>query len=200
MSETREARPTEYKGVRFRSKSEAMFARCLDLAGCEWGYEPPSIGKHQWDFIVAPGEFLHSGAVDTSGEYDWFEYRRHIALSKPCLVEYKPQRPTGLYFEQIRDDFAAAVKAMPHRTNIPESMLVFGSFFDLGTAGHGESLGVWPVWSTHCSRFGKGDFRHEIWGTDGYDVGLYNVESVFGITRAMIAEASRFRFDLCIAQ
>lgn len=39
MSETIEAIPTEYKGIRFRSKSEAMFAFALSRTTLTWIYE-----------------------------------------------------------------------------------------------------------------------------------------------------------------
>lgn len=32
--------PTEYNGIRFRSKLEADWARCFDAIGLEWQYEP----------------------------------------------------------------------------------------------------------------------------------------------------------------
>lgn len=35
-----EAIPTEYKGIMFKSKSEAIVARGFDLAGLLWKYEP----------------------------------------------------------------------------------------------------------------------------------------------------------------
>jgi hypothetical protein len=47
--------PTEYKGVRFRSKSEAVFARTLDLVvgrNLTWTYEPKGHKGHPWDFEI----------------------------------------------------------------------------------------------------------------------------------------------------
>lgn len=50
---TKKAIPTEYRGVRFRSKSEAMLARCFDIAGIFWNYEPPNNTYHKWDFFTS---------------------------------------------------------------------------------------------------------------------------------------------------
>ena len=36
-------RPTEYEGQLFRSKTEAVFARSLDLASVAWDYEPSGL-------------------------------------------------------------------------------------------------------------------------------------------------------------
>jgi hypothetical protein len=49
-----EARPTEYRGVVFRSRSEAILARVFDLWGMAWMYEPRflSLGKWTPDFWV----------------------------------------------------------------------------------------------------------------------------------------------------
>lgn len=50
--------PTDYKGVRFRSKSEAIFARALELRGYEiWEYEPRGFEVADWcpDFWCVAG-------------------------------------------------------------------------------------------------------------------------------------------------
>jgi hypothetical protein len=41
---------TEYKRIIFDSKSEAVFARTLDLGGHQWIYHPPEHCGHVWDF------------------------------------------------------------------------------------------------------------------------------------------------------
>lgn len=90
--------PTEYKGIRFRSKSEAVFARFLDLVVTlstkvtnsdiltDFWYEPDNASlefvgaplTHSWDFILPLTDFNF-------------------------LVEYKPQRPTETYIDNLRE-------------------------------------------------------------------------------------------------
>lgn len=85
------ARPTEYCGVRFRSKSEAIFARVLDIGGYFWEYEPKIFCSSEWkpDFWV-----IH-------------QHRHPKKEIASILLEYKPRRPTETYLEQL------SVKAMP---------------------------------------------------------------------------------------
>jgi len=67
--------PTDYRGTRFRSKSEAIFACAMDLAGYkEWEYEPK--GSVAVDFVVQLPE-------------------RNMSLA----IEYKPSEPTAAYLE-----------------------------------------------------------------------------------------------------
>jgi len=75
--------PTDYSGTRFRSKSEAIIARAMDLAEIEWIYEPDKFDGYTPDF-----------AVDLSVP-GW------SSLSLSYLIEYKPSRPTDAYMENI---------------------------------------------------------------------------------------------------
>ncbi len=69
-----QARPTEYRRIRFRSKSEAVLARALDLANKKWKYEVLFCG-HEWDFQL---------------------------LGNPTIfLEYKPRLPTRTYLEEL---------------------------------------------------------------------------------------------------
>jgi len=91
-------RITEYKGVVYRSKSEAMFARWLELAyGDEIGsgfiYEPKgySVGRWNPDFLL------------------WFvtnpKSNPHSELNFPVIyrsiIEYKPSIPTETYVQEF---------------------------------------------------------------------------------------------------
>lgn len=109
------ARPTEYKGVRFRSKSEAIFARYLDLEAQEresikrfqnnkksWNvicspcthieYEPHAKIKG-WnpDFLVARCHYFYEplSTVDYHENSIWVY----------TYIEYKPVRPTDSYIQ-----------------------------------------------------------------------------------------------------
>lgn len=69
---------TEYNGVLFRSKSEAMFSRLFHLHGRKHAYEPTFILQSEWtpDFAF----------VDLNGP-----------MMLWTLAEYKPSLPTGTY-------------------------------------------------------------------------------------------------------
>lgn len=78
-------RPTDFKGITFRSKTEAIFAKSLDLSAVAWEYEPERF-KHAsgWvpDFwICANGR---SGNIVS------------------MVLELKPCRPTQTYLVELR--------------------------------------------------------------------------------------------------
>jgi hypothetical protein len=97
-------RPTEYAGVRFKSKSEAVFARSLDLAGIKWLYEPFAQiqnppGGHSWDFL------LFATAIK-AGMATWNEHKFHVPgatfyESDSWFVEFKPARPNDTYLLEL---------------------------------------------------------------------------------------------------
>lgn len=102
MSKTMEARPTEYKGIRYRSKSEAMFARWLELTrihlskksssergaygfGCGWVYEPDWLRVGNW----------------TPDFYCWSSQWMPALYLSIEIIEYKPSMPTDTYIEEM---------------------------------------------------------------------------------------------------
>lgn len=82
-----EARPTEYAGVVFRSKSEAVLARALDLhpeCGGNWVYEPEMFKtsdgwKPDFYFRLGTSDGIWSG-----------------------IIEYKPSAPTETYVKRLK--------------------------------------------------------------------------------------------------
>lgn len=89
MNATLKPRPTEYLGILFRSKSEAMFARWIDSMGVQWDYEPEALRVGEWrpDFVMQPNA--------SQGEIQIF------------VVEYKPRLPTKAYLGDFSGRFAA---------------------------------------------------------------------------------------------
>ena len=80
MSNEIKATKTEYCGVQFKSKSEAIFARALHILGYLWVYEPEHtrwINGYVPDFIVSH-------------------------LFSNTIIEYKPKMPTATYIENIK--------------------------------------------------------------------------------------------------
>jgi len=52
MNYTIEAKPTQYKGVQFRSRLEAHWAAFFDMLDWPWVYEPLDIGGWSPDFLI----------------------------------------------------------------------------------------------------------------------------------------------------
>ena len=87
-----QAIPTEYRGTRFRSKSEAIFAKAMDLAGFDkWEYEwEPNGGWVQGDRYVPDFSLL-------------------LKPELLVLIEYKPSRATDTYIK-ARNDWLQKIK------------------------------------------------------------------------------------------
>lgn len=83
------ARPTEYRGIAFRSKSEAIVARAFDLLHISWFYEP-NVGDtcYGWrpDFFIS------------------WPWKSRPGFS-PLLLEFKPIDPTDTYREELLERF-----------------------------------------------------------------------------------------------
>lgn len=103
-----DAVPTEYKGVRYRSKCEAMFARWLDLSNEELLSVPLN-----WK---AFGYEYEPDGMDVDGwKLDFLSWRVHSSVNKSTgfliptifyeFIEYKPSKPTGAYLETLGNRF-----------------------------------------------------------------------------------------------
>ena len=89
----RKANPTEYGGIRFRSKSEAMFAYIIDnFWGPSWAYEPYEIDDYLVDF---------SQVVPLQDKSGYCEY----------LIEYKPAQPTETYLSVLGPKIAGLLQS-----------------------------------------------------------------------------------------
>ena len=119
------ARPTEYSGVVFKSKCEAIFARNIDLCRGLWEYEPAqrSIGSWRPDFRVV------------------FRNLKHNQLHT-FIIEYKPSAPTFTYKQELGVRFAQLWKARDDELGL----LICGNPFDPiipRTVEHFSVEGVW---------------------------------------------------------
>lgn len=130
MSKTMEARPTEYKGIRYRSKSEAMFARWLEISiGEEFNFDRLNCGGR-----CGAGGFVYEPSFLTIGEWtpDFFRWAIHTSKATyPSVygtsIEYKPSKPTITYL----DEFAIRCSALTEIAPYPCSYeLYYGGFFD----------------------------------------------------------------------
>lgn len=114
------ASPTEYSRFVFRSKTEAIFARGLDLLECSWEYEPAIPGLNeaaQWSNDVWRPDF-------------WFAIPNAIRLcsaTRPAncvLAEIKPRRPTQTY---VHSRFVKYFRSYPLPVGIPTlGAIIFG--------------------------------------------------------------------------
>lgn len=162
---------TEYMNVVFDSKAEAVFARSLHLAGKEWVYHPVEICGHVWDFIVLR------------------------VFECEILVEYKPAMPTNTYIENLTEQ----MRPMPM-----ESIIVWGNPWqgldprvEYGKWGPACCYVAYPIFSTHDSRYGWGNFCALADNGAGLPFSYrYRIESILGITEDMAQEAKEYRFDL----
>jgi hypothetical protein len=162
-------RPTEYAGVRFRSKSEAVFARCLDLAGHVWEYEPGSIAGHQWDFLI--------DRKNNCGKH----------RERFVFLEYKPSEPTMAYVNSLIDNM---------RHCPVESLLVWGNPWSPGGFPNKNDCYVtYPLFS-HDSKFGWGRFNPMAeYGEDRpFSIGHETSRTLFLNSHA--SDAASYRFDL----
>tara|TARA_R110000868_G_scaffold42493_1_gene143708 strand:- start:762 stop:1814 length:1053 start_codon:yes stop_codon:yes gene_type:complete len=110
-----QARPTEYKGTVYRSKSEAMFARYLELSLGDWcanrddgfiatagfQYEPAYMELSGWrpDFLVFCTSLPCSITLDARLSMG-FKYS--APSTSYSIYEYKPSRPTDTYIEEFK--------------------------------------------------------------------------------------------------
>jgi hypothetical protein len=127
MARALKARPTEYKGVRYRSKCEAMFARWLDLeCKCDqydgFSYEPNICG---WipDFIAWKTTFIRKTTIP------------EISYS---IIEYKPSIPTDTYLDEFVERCRFAKGFLESEGPFSSSIdfkLFFGSVFPGGQCG-----------------------------------------------------------------
>lgn len=94
----RKARPTEWRGTRYRSKSEAMMARHLSSGRWDVIYEP------EWlrvDGYVP--DFVCRQVIDIPG----CQQLRPRLYHQLTVIEYKPAAVTATYMEELADRFSA---------------------------------------------------------------------------------------------
>ena len=123
MTRQLKARPTEYKGVVYRSKSEAMFARWLEI-------EITCLGLD--GFCYEQKEFEVDGWVPDFT--CWSVEKRDNQLSiRRVFIEYKPAMPTGTYLAELAIKFQELKEVATAPPIFPTVGLsvVCGGFFDV---------------------------------------------------------------------
>ena len=175
---TMQAKPTEYRGTRYRSKSEAIFARCLDTstAVAVWEYEPVAtvaggtLAVHPWDFLVET-------------------YSEFVAHGRMVLaIEYKPYEPAPAYIEPLRERYLGELSKCKEAGSFSQMLpaaLVWGSPFNgppPGIENNGNPYVLFP-------------FAVDDPGPRLFDDNC-DIAKVLGITAEHAEEARGYRFDL----
>jgi hypothetical protein len=184
---------TEYMGVVFDSKSEAVFARTLHLLGHEYVYHPNEHCGHVWDFLVfrKPFWFYRSHAI--VGDTCYWSTNQYYKVEAPILVEYKPNAPTKTYIDNLTNKM---------REDPIESVIVWGNPWsgpdNKVCLDDKLSYVCYPVFTKH-DRFGWGDFNQL--ADNGYDDVPFSYRHTFSEmfychTERFIQEAKSYRFDL----
>jgi len=185
--------PTEYKGVVFRSKSEAVFARAIDIVNEWWDGRPkapgtvlrptrfswmyePKAHSHDWDFEIVDRHCQYCGA-------------------RILLIEYKPSMPTMTYVNNLIAKVRESAERYQGRTPI-DSYIVWGSPWNPPQTGWGTVYVCYPVFS-RWGKFGWGDFEpmadhgaNEPWSY------RHDLTQILGIDDEIAREATQYRFDL----
>lgn len=112
MSQIYTPRPTEYRGIVFRSKSEAMLACALDASDMwAWSYESKALraaSGYVPDFLM----MQHTVGPERGGTL--------------IVAEYKPIRPTETYLAGMFSDMQERAGSFPAICGA----LITGSFFE----------------------------------------------------------------------
>lgn len=173
---------TEYKGIVFDSKLEAIFAKALDESGVQWERcHPIEHCNHLWDFLVyAPatsvvitgnGERDIHGKLDSRGIKGCFLRKEE----DPILIELKPSMPTETYVQNLRDNWEVYGESSPQKAAV-----VYGNPYEPPD----DEFGYFKIeWVTTSRRLYQG--CHFCWALD--IPGKFDNE---------IKKARNFRFDL----
>lgn len=179
---------TEYKGIVFDSKSEAVFARALDEAGNHWVYHPAIHCDHEWDFLVFPyGKEVRRSQVLVGNKF--YADPRSFPSKPPVLVEYKPSEPTMTYVRNLTKQMI--VKPF-------NSVVVWGNPWAGPISENPYNLhcyAAYPIFSNEC-RYGWGEFNPMADSGEDRPFSSIDVTSLFGVSLRGATEASKFRFDL----
>jgi hypothetical protein len=136
--------PTEYKGTVYRSKSEAMFARFLELSGEDFFYEPQHelFETFKFDFITF--------CTDTPGRNSNNGFHFFFPQFTACIVEYKPKKPTATYVELFMSKSTELIEKLYERTGLCGTFgatLYYGSIFNID-----RGVFIWQPDKQHIHR------------------------------------------------
>lgn len=156
------AKPTLYKGVRFRSRLEARWAVFFDAIGREWIYEPsfPELSaiSYQPDFLLDGGLVQASSLVEVKswpGEPgNWGKFAAYLNVARederyPRVSEALNTRMTlliglpGVWQEGRLTDFGAAAIGWNQGQSV-DRLMEWAECDQCGT------VGLWPEGYSDC--------------------------------------------------
>lgn len=184
MATELKARPTEYKGIRFRSKSEAVFARCLDLSpvASGWIYEPFTgmDVPHQWDFSVVVEEHCICHAC-----------RQHTSKTKHLLIELKPSEPTRTYIDELIGKTRETAETRKAEGIREDTYIVWGSPWERDPMGRPEEAPVYAMFPIFSSwwKYGWGNYVAECQWTGHQGSNDHFIGEILGISEDIVEEA-----------
>lgn len=189
-----EAKKTEYKGIIYDSKSEAVFARCLEIGGNSFVYHPQSHCGHEWDFLVFPSgyKFRQARKVIVGGKTYWEKFdlkdMRGKGILDPVLIEYKPSMPTMTYVRNLTEQM---------RSDPINSMIVWGNPWSgvVRTCYEDHVYQSFPVFCNWCE-FGWGELDPVLDIGENTPVSNISIHQKFCISSQDAEAAMRHRFDL----
>lgn len=182
---TRESIPTEYKGITYDSKSEAVFARMLDLAGQEFVYHP-SAGRHPWDFLVFPfHKITKRYLTQICGNTYESQKEGEFYAARPMLLELKPSEPNWTYVNRVLKDTPSNVNAF----------LVWGSPWVGPTLGS-YTYNIYPLQANFSNSGMFMEFRRNTIRPARPISEFHDQELTLGISEKTIEKAMQYRFDL----
>jgi len=173
--------PTEFRGTKMRSKSEAIFAACLHFAGWETLYEPR----------------LHE--ISDFHVFDFWARRPYCAWTRDVYIEYKPAMPTMSYVNNLIEKIRPFAERFNSDRSRLDCFLVWGSPFcnDLDFNFIEPSTFVCYPLFTSIGRFGWGDFDPVGDGCGDKPFSSRHMQTeILGIEKHHIQKAMSYRFDL----
>jgi len=145
MNHCKKARPTEYKGVVYRSKSEAMFARWIELRygrEMKWLQEDYGVDVVFGDWIWYAYEMPFPDVASAwRPDFTLVELLpgcisclEPVGISQITLFEYKPSRPTLTHCNELGSRFHDAMMSLDDdirtKVGIFELRIIWGSIWN----------------------------------------------------------------------
>jgi len=148
--------PTEYKGIKMRSKLEATWAQFFDAVGFEWEYEKHRLPGWLVDFSIkmASGEWLHCEVkpADIETTQRRQEYLRH-EKREALLSEFGYNKA----MKQANKNVSVAMLGLhPFYTSRDAKQLCIGLFY--GNPFPGEPDPIAPLFDTLALKYDNGKF------------------------------------------
>jgi len=162
-----EAKPTEYKGVLFRSKLEATWARFFDVIGVEWEYEPCQLPGWIPDFLIDGWWLAEVKPFPVTGSHAV----RHEPFGK-AIRDFD----TVLLGEGPGDGLGLVVRRLSNGEIFTRHLL---AYMDDGPAKLVPALAV-PKWEMPLTNIWRGiSFEPDIWEAVPFAKAVYTARDAF---------------------